>query len=134
MTLLRPTQLQLILDNISTKLCSQLIHPLKINPLYTNSTRLKYIMLLKLPIILSRDSFNFYTKLFPTFYYKSMQMCYKNHNISLIKQKHTIFILICHLIAECLSIRHMILRGEGCLLLSMCYVYICIFIYLFIFN
>ena len=49
-------------------------------------TRLKYIMLLKLPIILSRNSFNFYL-LFPTFYYKSMQICYKNHNILLIKHK-----------------------------------------------
>ena len=52
--------------------------------------RLKYIMLLKLSIkaiILSRNSF----KLFPTLYYKSMQMCYKNHNT------HTIIILISHL-------------------------------------
>ena len=42
-------------------------------------------MLLKLPIILSGNSFNFYLlfpKLFPTFYYKSMQKCYKNHNKS----------------------------------------------------
>ena len=62
--------------------------------------RIKYIMLLKLPIILSRNSFNFYLlfpKLFPTFYYKSMQMCYNNHNILLIKHKHTIITLISHL-------------------------------------
>ena len=39
--------------------------------------RLKYIILLKLPIILSGNSFNFnllFPKLFPTFYYKSIQM------------------------------------------------------------
>ena len=48
--------------------------------------RLKYIMLLKLPNSPSRNSFNFYL-LFPTFYYKSMQMYYKNHNILLIKHK-----------------------------------------------
>ena len=42
-------------------------------------------MLLKLPIILSGNSFNFYLlfpKLLPTFYYKSMQKCYKNLNKS----------------------------------------------------
>ena len=52
--------------------------------------RLKYIMLLKHPIILSENSFNFYLlfpKLFPTTYYKSMQMCYQHHNILLIKHK-----------------------------------------------
>ena len=46
--------------------------------------RLKYIMLLKFPIILSGNSFNFYLlfpKLFLTFYCKCMQLCYKNHII-----------------------------------------------------
>ena len=31
--------------------------------------------------------YSLFPKLFPTFYYKSMQMCYKNHNILLIKHK-----------------------------------------------
>ena len=62
----------------------------------TVAVRLKYIMLLKHWIILSRNSFNFYLllpKLFPTFYYRSMQMCYKNHNILLTKHKtyHLLF-------------------------------------------
>ena len=41
--------------------------------------RLKYIMLLILPIILSRNPYPLFPKLFSTFYYKSMQICYKNH-------------------------------------------------------
>ena len=46
------------------------------------TSRLKYIMLLKLLIILSGNSFNFYLlfpKLFPTFYCKYIQLCYKNY-------------------------------------------------------
>ena len=38
------------------------------------------------------------------------------------------------IVAECLSMRHVILRGEGCLLSSMQYVYIYIYIYLIIIH
>ena len=52
-----------------------------------------------------------------------------NCNINCKVFKRTIISML--LIAECLSMRHIILRGEGCLLSSMRYVYI--FIYLFIY-
>ena len=50
---------------------------------------IKYIMLLKLPIILSGNSFNFYLlpiipKIIPKLL---LQIYYKNHNILLIKHK-----------------------------------------------
>ena len=59
--------------------------------------KLKYIILLKLPIILSGNSFNFYLLFLPTFYYISMQMCYKKQYLTYKTQNISFIILISHL-------------------------------------